>query len=80
MAACLPFKGSTSAHQFDRHSDSDQRSEQYGPHNSFLHYRKGLPYHFKRRTRKSVEEVVLKAAKLKSAPSRKALLDDHGLN
>eukprot|EP00965_Chrysotila_dentata_P057895 1919202-Pleurochrysis_carterae.AAC.1 len=65
MAACLPFKGSIFAHQFDRHSDIDQRSEQYGLSNSFLHYRKGLPHHFKRRTRKSLEEVLLKAAKLR---------------
>eukprot|EP00965_Chrysotila_dentata_P238296 6202410-Pleurochrysis_carterae.AAC.1 len=57
MAACLPFKGSTSAHQFDRHSNIDQRSSNYGQPNSFLQHRRGLPHHFKRRTRAGVERI-----------------------
>eukprot|EP00965_Chrysotila_dentata_P043306 1439456-Pleurochrysis_carterae.AAC.1 len=56
MATCLPFKGSTSAHQFDRHSDIDQRSVNYGMPNSFLQHRRGLPHHFRRRTRAGVDK------------------------
>eukprot|EP00965_Chrysotila_dentata_P025978 861726-Pleurochrysis_carterae.AAC.1 len=69
MAAMLPTKGSTSAHQYDRHSDIDQQSKHYGEPNSFLSHRPGLPHHFQRRTMQGVRAVVSKAAQLKSATS-----------
>eukprot|EP00965_Chrysotila_dentata_P240871 6203957-Pleurochrysis_carterae.AAC.2 len=80
MAALLPFKSSTSAHQFDRHSNIDQRSDEYGKPNSFLHHRPGLPHNFARRTEADTLRVVARAAKLDSATSRKNLLDHHGLS
>ena len=77
MASMLPFKGSTSAHQYDRKSTLDDRSPKYETPFSLLD-----PEHdgFKRRDMRDIVEAVNRAAQDKRKTYREDIMTDVGLN
>lgn len=79
-ASCTPFKGSTSAHQFDPGSNMDQRHPHYGKPNSFLRPdTPGVPSVFQRRTEADIDDVLLQAAAESTKAERERVLDNAGL-
>jgi len=71
---------SLQAHQFDRESDIDTRSEHYGKPSSLL--RKGvdgIPSYFSRRTEEDTHRVVSQAAAACTVAEIKRILNDNGL-